>query len=56
MGDFGDNDLNAKIFALMDKQKRVKENEFLEKLTQPSNSLRSLYSNIMSVKVIMYSY
>jgi hypothetical protein len=43
--------LNAKICALMDKQKRVKESNTLEKLMQPSNSLRSLYSDILSVKV-----
>ena len=46
-----DDVLNDKIFALMVKQKKVIESESMEKLMAPSNSLRSLYSDILSVKV-----
>lgn len=46
-----DDTLDDRMLALMEKQKKVKESQSMEKLMAPSNSLRSLYSDILSVKV-----
>jgi hypothetical protein len=51
MATLDDEELNERIVALMDKQKKIKESETIEKLLMPSNSLRSLYNDILSVKV-----
>ena len=53
-GEVEDEDaLNAKLFALIEKNKKVKESDSMEKLMAPSYSLRSLYSDILSVKVLL---
>ena len=46
-----DAELDDKIFALMDKQQKIKEQTKMEKILMPSNSLRSLYNDSMAVKV-----
>ena len=51
MTDPEDIGLQDKICALIEKHKQVKESESLQKLMQPSYSLRSLYSDVLSVKV-----
>lgn len=51
MTDPEDIGLQDKIFALIEKHKQVKESESLQKLMQPSYSLRSLYSDVLSVKI-----
>lgn len=45
--------LEKRMSELLLKQKQVKENSTMEKLMAPSNSLRSLYSDVLSIKVAL---
>ena len=47
-----DDELNGRVMALLEKQRKLKEQASMEKLLIPSNSLRSLYSGSTPIKMV----